>query len=167
MAGESRGTLLGNRALDEDVHYHREEPAIAATPTTRLARSRRSVTRPKTITVAKRVTTPLPASSQLTRIIGASTSKPDAPVALSSRCQAIQLTSVVMPAIAKRRRKRAQGQTARTAAASTPATRADTYVTDTPYIGDPPLARTVVPPVASPLVIRVRQTYGLALVARA
>src|SRR5215203_1409996 len=26
MAGESKGTSLGNRALDEDVHYHRHEP---------------------------------------------------------------------------------------------------------------------------------------------
>src|SRR5829696_6213251 len=109
-----------------------------AAPTTRIASSRRSVPNPKTTTVAKRVTTPLPTSSQLTRIIGASTSKPNACVALSRRCQAIQLTSVVMPAIAKRRRDRAQGQAARAAAVSTPATMADTYVTDTPYISDPP-----------------------------
>src|SRR5215218_6854293 len=117
-----------------------------AAPTTRLASSRRSVPNPKTTTVAKRVTTPLPTSSQLTRIIGASTSKPDAPVALSRRCQAIQLRSVVMPAIAKRRRDRAQGQAARAAAVSTPATMAKAQVTDTPYISDlPPRAPRVEP----------------------
>src|SRR5215203_1138180 len=111
---------------------------MAAAPTTRLARSRHSVTRPKSPTVAKRARTPLPTSSQLTLIIGASTSKPDAPVALSRRCQAIQLTSVVMPATKKRRRKRAQGQAARATAVSTPATMADKYVTDTPYISTSP-----------------------------
>src|SRR5215211_4873095 len=121
-----------------------------AAPTTRIASSRRSVPNPKTTTVAKRVTTPLPTSSQLTRIIGASTSKPNACVALSRRCQAIQLTSVVKPATAKRRRERAQGQAARTAAVSTPATTADTYVTDTPYISDPPLACTVLLPAVNP-----------------
>src|SRR5215212_7370742 len=109
-----------------------------AAPTTRLARSLRSVPKPKTTTVTKRVTTPLPTSSQLTRIIGASTSKPNACVAFNRRCQAIQLTSVVTPAIAKRRRERAQGQTARTAAASSPATMAETKVTDTLYIRSSP-----------------------------
>jgi hypothetical protein len=41
---------------------------------------------------------------------------------LSKRCQAIQLKSVATPATAKRRRERAQGQAARTAAVSIPAT---------------------------------------------
>jgi hypothetical protein len=97
---------------------------IAAAPTARTAVSRRSVPSPKTTTVVKRATTPLPTSSQLTRISGASTSKPNAPVALSKRCQAIQLKSVATPATAKRRRERAQGQAARTAAVSIPATMA-------------------------------------------
>src|SRR5215208_1879242 len=113
-------------------------PAIAAAPTTRTAGSRRSVPSPKTTTVAMRARTPLPTSSQLTLIIGASTSKPKAPVALSRRCQAIQLTRVVMPATTKRRRARAQGQAARAAVVSTPATMADTYVTDTLYTNGPP-----------------------------
>src|SRR5215211_8215150 len=107
-----------------------------AAPTTRLAVSRRSVPKPKTTTATKRVTTPLPTSSQLTRMIGASTSKPNACVEFKRRCQAIQPTSVATPAIAKRPLERAQGQRARAAAASTPDT-TDTYVTDTPYIGDP------------------------------
>src|SRR5215213_3375773 len=141
--------------LDEDIPYHRDQPAIAAAPTTRTAGSERSVPRPKITTVAKRAATPLPTSSQLTRITGAPTSKPIAPVALSRRCQAIQLASVATPATKKRRRKRAQGQAARAAAVSTPATMADTYVTDTPYISaSPPRA-----PRAEPGYCCSRYTY--------
>ena len=57
-----------------------------AAPTTRIASSRCSVTKLKTTTVAKRVTIPLPTSPQLNRIIGASTSKFAACVALTRRC---------------------------------------------------------------------------------
>src|SRR5215216_198550 len=105
-----------------------------AAPTTRLAGSLRSVINPSTRAIAKKESTPLPASSQLTLIIGASTSKPLARVTFRSRCQAIQPTSVATPATAKRPRIRAQGQTARAAAVSTPAMRAAIKVTDAGYI---------------------------------
>src|SRR5829696_7146811 len=112
-------------------------PAMDAAPTTRLACSLGSVISPSTRAVAKKASTPLPASSQLTWIIGASTSKPVARVTFRMRCQAIQPTSVATPAAAKRPRVRAQGQAARATAASTPATTAETYVTDAGYINTP------------------------------
>jgi hypothetical protein len=84
-----------------------------------------------------RAPTPLPTSSQLSAIMGASTSNSVARVALRRRCQAIQLTSVAMPVIEKRPRRRVQGQAARAPAVSTPTMTAETYFTDAGYITTP------------------------------